>query len=326
MNEYKNWGTVQKQGAEPGTTSKIPRDYNDLKIHASLILLAYIVVDSIIWWIRGKLQASRKKPGRSTSQNAKKEWNQLRHTTSNLQQPADNPLKTARGEDRFVPATWGIELIQKQRELEEKRFQDRRKWSKSRTGFGKQVVLATPNTAKPVTPPRTSIFIFGSAKKPAKNENVPKGTCSPTRQTATTRRKNYHSKGIVYIKKRTTSKKLRRRKKHLMWMLEQEHHNPIRARPSKGDRRQPVYGTRPDNTNLPSKSKKRSKRTRRKQRARNRAPKKGKKEKEERRESKNEPMPQRMKRPKTSPARRQRPSPAGAYAELRSNKRYKPGD
>ena len=319
MNEYNYWGTAQKQGAEPGTTSKEPRDYNKFAI---LILLAYIVVDSIIWWIRGKLQASREKPERSTRKYAKKEWNQNRYTTSNLQQPKDNLLKTARGEERRAPATWGTEFIQKQRGLKEKRIQDRRKWSKTRTGFGKQAVLATPNTVKPVTPPGTSIFIFGSAS----NENTPKGTRSPTRQTATTRRKNYHSKGVVYIKKRTTTKKLRRRKKHLMWMLEQKHHNPIRVRPSEGDRRQPVYGTLPDNTNLPSKTKKRSKGTRRNQRARHRAPKKGKKEREGRRESKNEPMPQRMKRPKTSLARRQRPSPAGAYAKLRSNKRYKPGD
>ena len=322
MNEYFHWGPAQQRGAEPGTSSKKPRGHNNLKMHAGLILLVCLVVDSIIWWIRGKLHVSRETPNKSTKRNERKEWNQYSNTSLNLQQPKDNLRKTALGEEGPVPATWGTEFIEKQRDLEEKSIKARRKWTRTRTGGGKKAMLTNPKTVKAVTSPRTGIFTFGSAS----NKNVPKGTCTPTQSTATTRRKNHHSKGTVHIKKRTTTKKIRRQRKQLMWVLEQEHHNPTRVGPRTRYRRQPVGRTRLDNTNLPSKHMKRPKRTKRKQEPTNRGPKKGKGEKEGRREDKNKLTPQRMERPKTSPARRQPPSPAGAFAKLRSNKRYKPGD
>ena len=56
-----------------------PGGYNNLKVYVSLILLAYIVVDSIIWWIRGKLRASRQKLEAHTRQNAKTEEERNHH-------------------------------------------------------------------------------------------------------------------------------------------------------------------------------------------------------------------------------------------------------
>ena len=231
--------------------------YNNLKLYAGLIILAYIVVDSICWWIRSKLRAIR-------SQELKQK-HEAQYARENVEiKDAGSRNKTASGEDILDPATWGTEFKQKRAaksvwdnikpeevwaQLEEKRIQDRRKWVRVRKGFGKPVVQpTTPNTAKPVAPPGSGIFMFGSAKKPASNKNVFRGTCSSIRRTVIKKTKNYlpskDSNGIVAPKKRKTSKKLKRRNKHLKWLLEQKHRNPIRAIKLEGDRHQPTYRIR----------------------------------------------------------------------------------
>ena len=314
------------------------------------------------------------------------EWNQIRHTTSTSQQPADTLLKSARApqnnqcsrepinfdqmteweqnyvqqliDSKMFPSQhdgcpiepnkidqlteWEQKCVQQLLDSERlcpqkqeiKEVSVRRKWARVRKGFGKPVVPTPPSTAKPVTPPGSGIFIFGSVKKPASNENVFRGTCSPTRQTLITERKNHlsskDSKGIVSPKKRTTSKKLKRRNKHLMWMLEQKHPNPIRARKSEGARRQPVYETReqPRNKYVLCGSKRPAIQVGRKRRgAYYITSQKGKEEKKKVRYRMNETTPlSNIKWWKIPLAVRQAPSPVVGYARLQSNKRYKPGD
>ena len=66
-----------------------PGGYSNLKVYAGLILLAYIVVDSIIWWIRGKLRAIRIQAFRQklethhTRQNVNQEL-EAHHTRENM--------------------------------------------------------------------------------------------------------------------------------------------------------------------------------------------------------------------------------------------------
>ena len=198
----------------------------------------------------------------------------------------------------------------------------------------KPVVPTTPNTAKPVAPPGSGIFMFGSAKKPASNNNVFRGTCSSIRRTVIKKTKNYlpskDSNGIVAPKKRKTSKKLKRRNKHSKWLLEQKHRNPIRATKLEGDRHQPTYRIReqPRKKYGLCENKKPSIHVgRKRRRAWYIAPQKGKEEKKKVRYHENETTPlSNIKWWKIPLAVRQAPSPAVRYARLQSNKRYKPGD
>ena len=176
--------------------------------------------------------------------------------------------------------------------------------------------------------------MFGSAKKPASNKKVPKGTSTSNRRTAIKKKKNYlpskDSNGIVSPKKRKISKKLKRRNKHLKWILEQKHRNTIWAKKTEGDRHQPDYRIReqPRNKYVLCENKKPAIYAGRKlRRAGYKAPKKDNDKKKEMRHREDETtILSNIKRWKIPIAVRQASSPAVRYARLQSNKRYKPGD
>ena len=204
-----------------------------------------------------------------------------------------------------------------------------RKGTRVGKGVGKALSGAvTQSTTIPVPSTGSKVFMFGATRKPAGNDQAVGGKPSPFCRTENNNIKGYRSsKGgneIATPKKRKTSKKLKRHREHMKWISEQKNLKSIRTKKPKRTRR---TRERLNNKNVPSENKKRSNRTgRKRRRARYIEPKKGKKEKKEGREGENGPTPRRIKRRKTSLAVRQAPSPAGRYARLRSNKRYKPGD
>ena len=276
------------------------------------------------------------------------------------------------------PVTWNNkELVEKwnqrrkeaQRELEEKRIQDGRetemfvqalregkmsgpqkvkveyvrvhkKWTIVGKGAGKVLsCIVTKSTTTPVPSTGSGVFMFGSARKPASNDQALGGTRSPICRTVNKKIKNYfpskESNGIVSPKKRKTSKKLKRHNKHSKWLLEQEHRNTIRAIKSEGDRRQLAYRIReqPRNKYVLCENKKPAIHVgRKRRRAWYIAPMRrfmvrkyrGRAQSNQSKNTTNNIVQERIFNNKIS--LRQPSSPGSLLAMLRSNKRYKPGD
>ena len=305
--------------------------YSNLKFYAGVILFAYIVVDSIFWWIRCKLRATRIQEFKQ-----KLEARYARITTWGTEFRTKIAAKSKRDnkwEQKCLEQLINSKFCPQKQERKEVRIH--KKWARGTTGSGTSVVHpTTPNTVTPGPPSGSGIFMFGSAKKPASDKNVFSGTCSSIRRTVIKKMKNYppskDSNGIVSPKKRKTSKKLKRRNKHSKWLLEQKHRNPIRAINPEGDRHQPAYRIReqPRNKYVLCENKKPAIHVgRKRRRAWYIAPKKGNNKKKEVRYREDETTTlSNIKWWKIPLAVRQAPSPAVRYARLQSNKQYKPGD